>query len=276
MDYEKNYEDKKINYHFLAIIGISILIVGVMFYPIFKSSMIVKEPVIVNITPENISTVIQIEYVTVLVTPTIDGQTYFASEYQEGIRKIKRPFSFYRDDVVGKQDMSIHISVYDYKIFNSYHWFNPQDYKYYEEHPINRNNKFLFVFINVYSDDVIGNDVRPWYFDERHFGIQINDMLYMPIDFEKQLRIRELENTYTMNDVERVEYYASDKIYSSASTYRKTAGETYNNITYIRGGESNNVDGYLVYEIPYSAKDEDLLAVGSFNAFGNAQWKLKP
>lgn len=232
----------------------------------------VKENITVNVTPQIIYVN---QTITVLVTPTIDGKTYFASEYQEGIRKIKRPFSFIRPDVSGRKDLVTHVVIYDYKVFNSYTWFNPSDYKYYKQYPT-EGYKFVFVFINIYMDNIMGDDPRMWCPDERHYGLQANDILYMPIEFEKQLRIKELEETYNYNDDSRVGYYATFKYTSSNLEHAKTAGETYNNLTYLRGGKSNAIDGYLVYEVPINTKDEDLILSGNFYTFGDAAWKLKP
>jgi hypothetical protein len=222
-----------------------------------ESALIVEKPV----------------YIT--VTPTPDGKTYFAGEYQEGLRKIKRPFSWIRNDVSGKQDMAVHVTVYDYKIFESYHWFNPMDYLYYEQFPTSLNNKFVFVFINLYMDDIQDDDTRMWIPNENHYGLQINNTLIAPVDFMKQLRIKELEDTYNYNDDSRVGYYSAYKYYSRGSDFASTAGETYINQTWLRGGKSNAIDGYLVYEIPKDVKDEDLILSGNFFTFGNAAWKLK-
>jgi len=259
----------------IAIIAILMFIISGLPLKIIKDTVFPVQ--IQENNSSNLSNVITIyETIEVLVTPTPDGQLYFAGEYQEGIRKIKRPFSWIREDVSGNKDMAVHVTVYDYKIFNSYHWFNPSDYLYYEQFPSNKTNtKFVFVFINLYMDDIQENDPRMWIPNEQHYGLQILNNMYMPIDFVKQIRIKELEDTYNYNDDSRVGYYSAYKYYSSSSEFAPTAGETYANQTWLRGGKSNAIDGYLVYEVPKEAKEEDMILSGNFFTFGDASWKLK-
>ena len=271
-DYEMpDYDNKPINFHLIVIIGIAFLIFIIMFYPMFNNH---SQKNIENKTNvSNISTITIYKEIYITVTPTPDGKIYFASEYESGIRKIKRPFSWYRADVTGLKDMSVHVVIYDYRIFDTYHWFNPQDYKYYEE-KATKGNKFLFVFINIYMDDVIGKDTRMWLPDANHFGVQIDNSLYMPIEFEKQLRIKELEDVYNYNDDSRVNYYGGFRTYEKGNS--DTAGEIYQNLTYLKGGKSNAIDGYIVYEIPNNIQDEQLIVSGNFYEFGNSAWVLKP
>jgi hypothetical protein len=258
----------------IVIIAIFLFIISGIPVRIIKDT--INPPIPVNLTNSSVNTITIYETIEVFVTPTIDGKLYFAGEYQEGIRKIKRPFSWIRDDVSGNQDMAVHVTVYDYKIFKSYHWFNPMDYLYYEQFPINKTeNKFVFVFINLYMDDIQENDPRMWAPNEQHYGLQILDTMYMPIDFVKQLRIKELEDTYNYNDDSRVGYYSAYKYYSRDSNFASTAGETYSNQTWLRGGKSNAIDGYLVYEVPIESKEEDMILSGNFYTFGDASWKLK-
>lgn len=224
----------------------------------------------VNVTPE----IIYIEKI-ITVTPTPDGNLYFASEYQEGIRKIKRPFSWSRTNVTGFKDMSVHALVYDYRVMDSYHWFNPSDYKYYIETPSNPDNKFVFVFINIYMDNILGDDTRMWLPDEKHYLLQAQNVRFHPIDFEKQIRIKEFEDVYNYNDDYRVGYYGTFRYTSRSINYASTAGETYENLTYLRGGKSNAIDGYIVFEIPKVIDENELILSANFFQFGNAAWKLK-
>lgn len=274
-EYEITYEKPLINFHMLVIIGICFLIAGVLFYPIMNKSNVQKDNSIDEIPTPNISTVIQIEYVTVLVTPTPDGLNYFASEYESGIRKIGRPFSWIRKDVSGLKDMSVHARVYDYREFDYYTWFNPTDYKYYKQYPLNKNNKFVFVFVNIYMDDIAGEDTRLYLPKEKFYGLEINNIIYYPIEFMKQLRIKELEETWNFNEDSRVKYYAVNTFYSHSSSNANTAGETFEELTYLRGGKSNAIDGYIVYEVPKNSKPEDMIVRANFYQFGNSAWKLK-
>jgi len=261
----------EINFKIFIFIGIILLFVfAIVFLP-----GILEPPKKINIT-KNITAippVIITKYV--YITPTADNGIYYASEYKEGIRKLKRPFSFIRYNALGKQDMVIHTSVYDYRIFSKYHWFNPSDYKYYTIYPSGSKSKFLFVFINIYLDNIIGKDTRFWIPPEKDYAVQIKNTIYKPITFTKQLRIAELENVYNFNDDQRVVYYNSIRIYSRNEEFSTTAGETYQTIDVLKGGKSNAIDGYIVFEIPEDSREEDITVLGGFYSFGNSQWVLK-
>lgn len=258
-------------------IPIIILIIFVLFglsgIPFIMIKNVMYPPV-KNIS-ENVSTVTIYKEIIVTVTPTPDGKLYFANEYESGIRKIKRPFSWYRDDVTGSKDMSVHVTVYNYRSLNSFTWFNPSDYKYYKEYPSDLSNKFVFVFVQIYMDDVIGQDTRMWAPNEKQFVLQANNRVFYPIqDFQKQIRIKEFEETFNLNDDSRVGYFGTIKYYQKG--HPETAGETFENLTYLRGGKSNAIDGYIIYEIPKDIPDESLLVNGAFNKFGNSAWVLEP
>lgn len=270
-EYEIDFDKKPINYRFIALIIFSAVVIGFLFYPMISLKSETIKPVI-----QNQSTAIQIEYITVIVTPIPDGKLYYASEYQEGIRKIKRPFSFLRYDALGEKDLFIHSEVYDYKVFNSYHWFNPTDYKYYEQYPISDKNKFVFVFFSIYSDDIIGDDTRFWIPKENMMQLQINEISYSPIEFVKSLRIKELEDSYNSNDNSRVTAFNSNRVYSSSSEAAKTAGEITESIDVLKGGISNKIDGYIIFEIPRESLDSDMLFACNFYSWGNGLWRLKP
>lgn len=225
---------------------------------------------------ENESKVIQIEYIYITVTPTPDGKEYFASEYQNGTRKLGREFSFLRYNTSGYKSTSIHANVYDYREFNSYHWFNPTDYTYYEEYPSKPNKKFMFIFAYIYMDDVIGDDARMWIPSEKQYVLQSQSKLYYPItDFPKQLRIKELEDVSNSNDDYKIGYYASQRSYANTEDNRKTAGEYAIEYTWLKGGKSNKIDGYIIFEVDKEDKIEDMQVNVNYFALGDSSWKLK-
>lgn len=270
-DYEVNFSQKIINPHFIIIIIISIGLFYFFAYPIMQTHTEKN----VDIPPvKNISTVV--EYVTVLVTPTPDGKTYFASEFQSGIRKIQNPFSFYRKNVTGLKDIKVTSFVYDYRIYNVLHWFNPSDYKYYEM-SADSDKKFLFVFYAMYMDDIAGDDTRFYIPNKRNYVVQSlkNNKLYYPIEYPNQLRIEELEYAYDYTNTNKAQYFGQIRKYTRDLSASNTAGEISIEQNWLRGGLSNMQSGYILYEIPSEIKDEDLLAGINFYGYGNAWWKLK-
>lgn len=249
---------------FLALVGIFIAIAfgGQFLFP--KKS-----------NPEDEQQIIVIEKdVEVLVTPTPDGHLYFASEYQNGTRLLKRPFSWIRNDVLGTMDMKVTTIVYDYKMFNSLHWFNPSTYKYVEAFP-ETGTKFCLIFIYVFMDDKGYDDTRMWMFNRTFFALTEGANLYFAKDYPYQLRFRELENTKTFNEDTYVQAFKSLRAYSSDTGFAGSAGEYNEEVYYLRGGMSNAVDGFLIYEIPEELEPEEITVLGNFYAFGNAQWRLK-
>lgn len=266
MKLKKLIDIEDINPRFIFWVCVVILFVGIALVPL----VIAKPDTEVNKTP----IVTQIEYVKVLVTPTPDGINYFPNEYQSGLRKINRPFSWIRSDVSGYQDMRVTAIVYDYMMFDKLHWFNPSDAKYYEFIPSTPDSKFLLVFFNIYMDNEAGEDTRLWLPHKNMFNIQVRDVLYSPLDYEEQVRFKELENTPTLSGVTYAQAYGQYRVYNDEEYARKTAGEVSDKQYYLRGGKSNAQDGYIIFEIPAKAEAKDIKFRASFYSFGWSEWKL--
>jgi hypothetical protein len=255
-----------------------LIIVGFLGFVMFGGSIIFPKQTKTNTTNSTNSSIVYIEKIitkTVVVTPTPDGHTYFASEYQNGTRLLKRPFSFIRYGVEGKKDMKVTTIVYDYKFFDKLHWYNPSLSKYVEQYPNSTENKFCFVFIYVYMDDVIGNDVRLWMFNRNYFGLFDGSIMHQNVEYPYQLRYREIENTPTFDNSGYVQAFKQMRVYSSNLDYAKDAGEYSQEKNYLYGGTSNNIDGYLLFEIPKNLTEENLMVYGNFDNFGSSQWRLK-
>lgn len=239
--------------------------------PIFPNTL-KSQSLISNNSSTN--TVIIYRNITVFVTPTPDGHTYYASEYQNGTRLLQRPYSWIRYNALGKQDMKVTTIIYDYKIFNKLHGFDPTTYKYDEILP-DEGKKFLLIFAYVFMDDRIGDDTRMWMFNRSFFAVYDGNTTYRQTEYNYQLRFRELENTFTFDKSMGVQNFKSFWAYSSSSEYQTTAGEFNDEIYYLRGGKSNAVDGFLIYEIDNDKNPEDLIVLGQFYAFGYSNWILK-
>jgi hypothetical protein len=65
------------------------------------------------------------------------------------------------------------------------------------------------------------------------------------------------------------------RVYSSNLDYAKDAGEYSQEKNYLYGGTSNNIDGYLLFEIPKNISEEKLMVYGNFDNFGSSQWRLQ-
>jgi hypothetical protein len=250
-----------------GLIFIGILIAIFFPYQIFEKPKIVPVSINITATPTPI-----IEYI--YVTPTPDNGIYYAGEYQDGIRKLGRTFSWFQYNVTGLKDMSGHVKIYEYRIFPHLHVYNDAEAKYFEMYP-NNGEKFLFIFVKIYLDNIIGDDSRMWVPNEFHYIVNVNDKQYYPIVWGKHLRIRELEEAWNDNGDYRIGYYGTFKTYSRNLKYASTAGISAEQIYYIKGGESNAVDGYIVYSIPESTDEKDIKIIGNMYAFGDPIWILK-
>lgn len=269
MYYEPSYEIKP-NYFLIFIVIISICVLIAYGYTHFQKPI---ETVI-----KNESKVIQIEYVTVLVTPTPDGRLYYASEQEEGIRKIQNPFSFYADNASGYKHMKIVSTVYEYKEFKKLTWHNPSDNLDYGMYP-QTGKKFLFVFYAMYMDDRVSDDTRFFIPNSSQYVVQsIHDSskTYYPIEYPKQLRFLELEYARDFLNREQAEYFGGMNAYTRSMNNRETAGEIFQETNILKGGKSNVLSGYVLYEIDDYLKPDELIAGINFYAFGNAWWRLKP
>jgi hypothetical protein len=265
-----------------------------VFAVVFGTPYLFPHPVVKNTTP-NVTIIYKTIEKIITVTPTIDGHIYFASEYQNGTRKLQRPFSWIRSNVTGYKDMKVTVIVYDYKFFDKLHVFNPEEYKYKEMNP-SSGTKFCLIFAYVFMDDIIGDDTRMWAVSRHFFAVYDGKAdPYSPLVYRYEGRIRELENTKTFNNDYFVQGFKSFREYQplyspktmdlsnmsdqaqekgTSQNIQSNAGEINDEIYYLRGGQSNAIDGYLIYEIPVEDTPEDLIVLGQFYTFGSSQWKL--
>lgn len=264
------YEESEPNYRGILLVALFGLAIFYFISPLMFPHQHISNISVNNTTPE--ITPIIIEKI-ITITPTPDNGIYYASEQQNGTRKLGRYFNYHRDNATGYKDLDFYVTCYGYKILESYHFWNLYDNKYYEVIPKEPNHKFLFVFIQYYTDVVSGDDVRNWLPDEYRFTVAYNNTAYTPIAFNQEVRIQELENTYTKNDDSRIQYYGQ---WVRQPLWGEEAGKPTSQphlISY--GGKSNAIDGYIVYEIPNEAEPKDLSVYGSFFSFGYAEWLLK-
>lgn len=247
-------------------------IIGFIIFLVFGGNIIFPKK---NLEDNKTQMIIIEKTIEKLVTPTPDGHIYFASEYQNGTRLLKRPYSFIRYNALGNQDMKVTTIVYDYKFFDKLHWFNPTTYKYQESLPnAGEEYQYCFIFITVFMDDIIGDDTRMWMFNRSYFGLYDGDTMHFNQEYPYQIRFKELENTPTYDSVTYVQAFKQYRNYNPEEYNVKTAGEYSEEHYYLRGGQSNAIDGYLIYEIPKSKTPDDLIVFANFASFGSSRWRL--
>lgn len=271
-EYEQSFDKPIINlqalFFIVLIIGAGFWYLSPIVFPKEKVSPIIK----------NESTAIQIVYINVTVTPTPDGKLYYASEYQNGIRKISNKFSFYADNASGFKRMYISSTVFNYKTIESLHWFNPTDYKYYSMVP-HVGYKYLIVYYAMWMDDRAADNTQFHIPKSENFVVQSlhdSNRLYYPIDYPAQLRFAEMEDDLDYRNKESIQSFGQHREYTRKSDGKNTAGEISVEDTILRAGLSNTMSGYKIYEIPDYLKDDELIAGINFYAFGDTWWRLKP
>lgn len=178
----------------------------------------------------------------------------------------------------GKKDLRTLVTVYDYKFMDSYHWYSVSWARKFVVKPDDSKDQFLFIFINMYSDDIFADDVRQYGMDCSHFTIQLDERLYFADYFEyPERRITEFDNLYTYDHIETPGPYGylivQEKGSGVISAQRKE---------WLMGGRSNSWDGYCQYQIPRqdqfgnSVNQTNIKVVGNFDNLGGiAWWKLE-
>jgi hypothetical protein len=255
-----------------------------------------KHPEIITaLKQDNYTSVIVEKPVYITVTPTPDGITYYAGEYQNGTRLLSHPFSWYRTDVnLPNNSLKISANVYDYRIFPNFHY-KDLDYSdslngiYAEQNPNSNDDEFLFVMVDIYADSTITNTPNVWLPKQNSYAIAISGVTYYPVTYPFQLQIKELEeHTTQQNDFFIGAYgqykqyiksgYNHNELFNNGTVMPDTnsgiAGVTSQSLFYIPKGSSNMIDGYILFEIPKNTDLKDITVLGNFFSFGNAQWKL--
>jgi len=112
-----------------------------------------------------------------------------------------------------------------------------------------------------------------WIFDETSFRLQVKGKLYENDQSHNPVNvIRELDTKYDYYDTVITRPFGWDIRYSGKNP--ETAGYVAERRGWLRWGEGNAVDGYIMYEIPETTMEEDILLTGSFSRFGTAYWRF--
>jgi hypothetical protein len=181
----------------------------------------------------------------------------------------------------GTKDLHTLVTVYDYKFMDAYHWWSVSWYRNFVNKPEDRNDQYLFFFVNMYSDDAgdgRGDDVRQYAMGCNDFSAQVEDRIYYPewIEYPER-RITEFDNMYNFAHVE------TPGPYGYLIVQEKGSGIiTAEQKEWLMGGRSNAHDGWCLVEVP--RKDSQGNPVNATNTkilgnFGNlggtAWWKLE-
>lgn len=158
-------------------------------------------------------------------------------------------------------------TVYKKWINDTYQWHDDMDNKWYTQ-KAKAGNKFLFVFVCI----VDRGDTRVWYpkassivihFDNQIYSV--DQLHYIPDKSGGNLKATAIE-------VGEVQYY--HKLFGAE--YTEDYGLSHGTMSdYVYPGESNAIDGYIIYEVPAFLTAEDTYVEISFNGQERAVWKLE-
>ena len=175
-------------------------------------------------------------------------------------------YSWQKDNVSGYKDMSMHVTVYDYRILGTVEWWSISWGKYFRA-GAGEGRKFLFIFAHVYSDEGMA---RAWGIQPHQFKVQINDTLYDPYaELLPEIRLHEFDDIWDLNHVENIKPYGYRRYYDQSGKEMAEA------LGFLKAGKSNAWDGYIVYSIPKDTKPEDIKVIGNFHDLAESQyWQL--
>jgi hypothetical protein len=113
-----------------------------------------------------------------------------------------------------------------------------------------------------------------WGIEADAFRIQYKGTLISPDKEHKPvnriLEFDELTDYYHIVTAPPYGYF----IHYTQNSNPETAGNVAMPIGYLRMGQGNSIDGYLLFEVPKEAFNEEVLLLGSFSTFGTAYWKF--
>lgn len=177
-----------------------------------------------------------------------------------GALSLKEWFSF------GKGKVESRVTVYRFWMNDTYQWHNDMDAKWYTQRP-EPGNKYLFVFVNIVNQGT----TRVWYPKADNFVLHYNSMEYHP-DPTHYIPDKSGGNLKaTPIEVGEVQFYP--KLFGAE--YVEDFGLSHGTMSdFVYPGESNAVDGYIIYKVPSSLTAGESYVAVSFNSMDSAVWKL--
>jgi hypothetical protein len=177
----------------------------------------------------------------------------------------------------GTKDLHTLVTVYDYRFLDSYRWWSVSWARRFVVKPDDRLDQFLFIFVNMYSDDTgdgSGDDVRQYGMGCDHFSAQIDGRIYQTdwIEYPDR-RITEFDDFYTYDHVQTPGPYGF-KIVQERGSGVISAQQ----LEWLMGGRSNSWDGWCLFQLPrqdtqgnpVNASNTKIL--GNFGNLGGQVW----
>jgi hypothetical protein len=213
-------------------------------------------------------TIIPIETV-VIAQPVVYIEGQDAYMFRTGGHWLEDWVEYKRDNVEGLKDIDLRATVYRALFLPNYRFWSVSWGEYQWQTP-NPGMKYLVVFAHIYmAGDTEEKDPRMWGPGPDHFLVQIGNQTYLQdSNHVTGYRIKELEEQFDLNNVNRIYDYGYLRYYDSAG-YEQSMP-----LGYIRMGISNAWDGFLMFEIPKETQMKDIKIYEAIDGLGTVWWRL--
>jgi hypothetical protein len=165
----------------------------------------------------------------------------------------------------GSADVASEGTVYRYWINDTYQWHNDLDNRYYTEKPA-AGYKYLIVFVHMTN---IGG-TRVWYPKSPTIAVRYDGKTYTP-DPSHFLPDRAENAEDDPIEVKEIQFFQK----LDGDEYVEDFGYSHGTTSYfLYPGESNSLDGYIIYMVPASLVPERTYVVIPFNGQDTGVWRL--
>lgn len=167
----------------------------------------------------------------------------------------------------GSAGVASEATVYRYWMNDTYHWLNNQDNHYYTTpDPLQPGYKYLFVFVRMENKGT----TRVWYPPSRTIAVHYNGTTYWP-DQSHYLPDKSENEKDAPVEIQEIQYYQK----LDGSEYIEDFGYSHGtNPDFLYPGESNALDGYIIYQVPASLSPESSYVDIPFNGQERGIWRL--
>lgn len=215
----------------------------------------------VNIT--NISPVVMVTYV--------EGQDEYM--FRTNGKRMGDWFEYKRENVEGLKDIHMRATVYASRFLDKYDYWSVSWGKYFIQLP-SEGMKYLVVQARIeLVGDTQEKDPRMWGPGQDHFKVQTNEIWNNTYTVDTEhvagIRIKELEDVNDMTDTVKIFDYGYYRYVSWKGE------ESVAELGYIRMGEGNAWDGFLLFQVPKDTRMKDIKVLETIDGIGSVWWQLR-
>jgi len=167
--------------------------------------------------------------------------------------------------VINVGDTAVEATVYRYWLNDTYRWHNTLDNKDYTQSP-SKGYRYLIIFVNIVNTG--NNKIWPPSTDAVHLWYAGNEYA---LDPEHYLPGNVRDETNRAVTIDEIQYYHQLHSADLVSDYGYSHGQK---LGAIYPGESNALDGYLIYVVPASLTPDQAYVQIVFNGKDTGVWNL--